>query len=276
MIRKTRLLYLLLGAAAFIQFCVPGTSKAGTIYRCHDQDGKPHYATRADDSQRCEAFIRYNDPAAAPATPPPTAPDVATPVADGKTHQIYRQIVRGIAHYSTAPPQDGPAAVVALTYVQRCYACDVHSSIDFRSIALDRSSFSSEIEGAAAREHLDPAWLRAVIHAESAFNAKALSIKGAEGLMQLMPATAARFGASDAFVPSENIRAGASYLAWLLQRYGGDTQLATAAFNAGEGAVDRYAGVPPFEETRRYVARVSILSSRYRSAELSDPGYSAK
>lgn len=254
--------YLSIIAAVLVYFCPPGTSQAGTVYRCIGPDGKPHYSTVRGESQGCKALMRYADPT--PSAPMPATPDLTPPVADGETHKIYRQIVGGVAHYSTTPPQGGPAAVVALTYVERCYACDVHSPLDFHSIALDRSSFRSDIEEAAAHEHLDPAWLRAVIHAESAFNANALSIKGAEGLMQLMPATATRFGAKDALVPEQNIRAGASYLAWLKKHYHGDTALATAAYNAGEGAVDRYANIPPFEETRRYVERVAILTARYR------------
>jgi hypothetical protein len=254
-----------LAAIALLYVLIPAAAHAATIYRCAGPDGKSHYVVSPGAPEGCEPMLRYADPR--PVAPPLPPSRSAPPVADGKTHAIYRQMIGGIAHYSTTPPQDGPLATVALTYVARCYACDVGSSIDFGRIALDQSSYSAEIDHAAAKENLDPAWLRAVIHAESAFDANALSVKGAQGLMQLMPATAARFGASDAFVPSENIRAGASYLAWLLKRYGGDVTRATAAYNAGERAVDRYGGVPPFEETRRYVQRVAILSSRYRRAE---------
>jgi soluble lytic murein transglycosylase-like protein len=101
------------------------------------------------------------------------------------------------------------------------------------------------------------------VHAESAFNPNALSRVGAQGLMQLMPATAERFGVDDPFAPAQNIEGGTRYLAWLLKRFNGDTRLAAAGYNAGEGAVDRFGGVPPYEETQRFVERVGILHQRY-------------
>ena len=99
--------------------------------------------------------------------------------------------------------------------------------------------------------------LIAVIEVESGGNPGARSLKGAGGLMQLMPGTAARFGVSDAYAPAQNIRGGATYLDWLLRHFGGDAVLALAGYNAGEGAVERHAGVPPYNETRDYVAKVA-------------------
>jgi soluble lytic murein transglycosylase-like protein len=99
--------------------------------------------------------------------------------------------------------------------------------------------------------------LIAVIEVESGGNPGARSPKGAGGLMQLMPGTAARFGVSNAYAPSQNIRGGATYLDWLLRHFGGDAVLALAGYNAGEGAVERHAGVPPYTETRDYVAKVA-------------------
>lgn len=106
---------------------------------------------------------------------------------------------------------------------------------------------------------VDPALVRAVIQAESAFHPMATSKVGAQGLMQLMPATAARFGVSNAYDPEQNIQGGVAYLAYLLHHYSGNTALAVAGYNAGEGAVDRWGGVPPYAETRNYVKRVSTL-----------------
>ncbi len=115
---------------------------------------------------------------------------------------------------------------------------------------------------AAARRHgLDPALVLAVVQVESGFRADAVSRKGARGLMQLMPDTAARLGVDDAFDPEQNLDGGARHLGGLLARYDGDLKRALAAYNAGEGAVERHRGVPPYGETRAYVR--SVLR-RYR------------
>lgn len=110
----------------------------------------------------------------------------------------------------------------------------------------------------AARRHgLDHSLVIAIMRIESGFNPRALSPKGAMGLMQLMPDTARRFGVRDPYDPAQNIRGGCAYLAWLLDRYDGDVVLAAAAYNAGEAAVDEYGGVPPYQETRAYVAALT-------------------
>ena len=108
----------------------------------------------------------------------------------------------------------------------------------------------------APRFSLDPKLVRAVAAAESNFNPRAESHKGAQGLMQLIPATATRFGVKNVWDPKENLTGGMRYLAWLLAYYRGDLARALAAYNAGEAAVDRYRGIPPYAETRAYVARV--------------------
>ncbi len=109
----------------------------------------------------------------------------------------------------------------------------------------------------APRYKLDPALVLAVIRAESNFNPQAKSPKNAQGLMQLIPATAKRFAVSDAWDPLQNIRGGMAYLRWLLDHFDGDEALALAGYNAGENAVRRYKGIPPYPETRSYVKRVS-------------------
>jgi membrane-bound lytic murein transglycosylase MltF len=113
----------------------------------------------------------------------------------------------------------------------------------------------------AQRHGLDPALLRAVVSVESNFKAEAVSPKGAQGLMQLMPSTAASLGVRDAFDPADNVDGGSRHLASLLASYGGDLKKALAAYNAGAGAVARHGGVPPYRETREYVERVL---KRYR------------
>lgn len=119
----------------------------------------------------------------------------------------------------------------------------------------------------ASHHRIRPELVRAVIQVESAFNARAVSPKGAMGLMQLMPATAKQFGVIDPFNPAENIRAGVSYLRQLLDRYDHDEQLALAAYNAGPGAVDKYGSkVPPYKETQNYVLKITNMRGTVRTA----------
>ena len=115
----------------------------------------------------------------------------------------------------------------------------------------------SYIVDSSMRHGVDPVLIYSIMHRESAFKKMAVSYKGARGLMQLMPATAARFGVRNIFDPSQNIEAGTRYMRWLLNRFNGDVGLALAGYNAGEGAVDKYRGVPPYRETQEYVKRIS-------------------
>ncbi|HEX6323077.1 MAG TPA: lytic transglycosylase domain-containing protein [Vicinamibacterales bacterium] len=121
------------------------------------------------------------------------------------------------------------------------------------------SEFDALIVKHAEANRLNPALVRAVIQTESAFNPRAVSHVGAMGLMQLMPATARDLGVVDPFDPDDNIRGGTRYLRSMLDRFDGNVELALAAYNAGPGAVERFDGIPPYRETRNYVAKLSNL-----------------
>jgi hypothetical protein len=122
---------------------------------------------------------------------------------------------------------------------------------------LWQSQYNDIIIAAAKKFDVDAALVSAVIKAESDYNPRTLSNKGARGLMQLMPATAERFGVTNSFDPAQNIHAGTRYLRWLLKTFDGNADLAVAAYNAGEGNVWKYDGVPPFRETVNYISRIS-------------------
>ena len=129
-----------------------------------------------------------------------------------------------------------------------------------------QSEFDDLIYAMSELYDLDPAFVKAVVHVESAFNPEATSPKGAMGLMQLMPGTARRFGVSEPYTPEENVRGGVTYLKMLYDRYSGDERLALAAYNAGEGLVDKTRTVPRITETQNYVQRVLVMREQYRCA----------
>ncbi|MGH8264384.1 MAG: lytic transglycosylase domain-containing protein [Steroidobacterales bacterium] len=160
--------------------------------------------------------------------------------------------VAGVTHYTNVP-SDPRYEFLLATPAER-----TQSGEAFNAVLLAKSAqFDPIIENAASAAALEPALLRAVIVVESGFNARALSKRGAAGLMQLMPETARRYGASDRFDPKQNIHAGARYLKTLIKRYDNDIQLALAAYNAGEDAVDRCGRcIPHYRETQAYVPKV--------------------
>jgi soluble lytic murein transglycosylase-like protein len=179
--------------------------------------------------------------------------------------QVYKFVdENGVVNFTNiAPPTGQDFQVLRFP----CYASDPKCrSVSWEKVALNTRSFQSEIQRAAVSNGVDTALIRAIIHAESAYQVDAVSPKGAQGLMQLMPQTARMLQVNDAFNPASNIDGGARYLADLLDLFEGDVTLAAAAYNAGPGAVEKYGGVPPYEETREYVRRINILNRRYSEA----------
>jgi len=183
---------------------------------------------------------------------------------------IYKFVDKnGVVTYTNRKPQrgsyNGNVKVLFRSCLLAYLGCNA-DRWDWRHVPLNVTAFRNHVRQAAKRQHVEAALLRAVIHAESAFHRDAVSKAGAEGLMQLMPATQRRFGVSNPFDPGQNIRAGAEYLRKLLDMFNGNIRLAAAAYNAGENAVKKYNGVPPYRETQNYVKRVSILYNRYKSS----------
>jgi len=177
-----------------------------------------------------------------------------------KSANIYTyKSTSGVTSFSDIEPLD----VDYSRYRMDCYACEVDSLIDWRKAKLYLQPYRYDINQASLTYGIDPAFVRAVIHAESHFNPKAISKTGAQGLMQLMPATAAELGVKNSLSAKQNIKGGVKHLARLLRKYNGDNELASAAYNAGEGAVKRHGGIPPYKETQVYVERVGILYQRY-------------
>ncbi|MFT3762113.1 MAG: lytic transglycosylase domain-containing protein [Pseudoxanthomonas sp.] len=276
--------------------CVALPASAGTLYKCVGADGVPAYVSKRVSGAKCQSVASYTPdrrivpaptavprvasassapvagtaearsvPVSTPATPPAVPAAAPRRVVSG---QVYSYIQDGVRHYTSTRPAGVQVAnlrTIKYSYIETCYACG-NPGLNFGSVRLNTSAYRNEIANAAREFGVEEAVVRAIIHAESAYRPNAVSRVGAQGLMQLMPATARRFGVSDAFDAGQNIRGGVQYLAWLLKRYQGDLTLAAAGYNAGEGAVDRHGGVPPYQETQRYVQRVAQLAQRYRGA----------
>lgn len=166
--------------------------------------------------------------------------------------EIYRWVDKqGIVHFTDAPTNSRYGAVPGTA------ARKVPGNAD-RRLRSDRadSRINGLIQKISRENDLDPKLVRAVVRVESNYNPRAVSHKGAQGLMQLMPKTAERFGVPDPFDAEENIRGGVHYLKYLLQRFGGNIRLALAAYNAGEESVERHGGVPPYRETTGYLEKI--------------------
>ncbi|MCA1784604.1 MAG: lytic transglycosylase domain-containing protein [Desulfobacteraceae bacterium] len=167
---------------------------------------------------------------------------------------IYRYIdSEGVVHFTNTPTASG-------------YEIYIREQPVFQDKFSDPDTYDDMIRKAENRYKVSFALIKAVIRVESAFNPRAVSVKGARGLMQIMPENDAALSLADPFDPSQNIMAGTRYLKQLLDRYQHKLPLALAAYNAGPGAVDRYQHIPPFKETRTYVQKVMDLYSRYKGA----------
>lgn len=187
--------------------------------------------------------------------------------------EIFRYVDRdGVIHFTNIPTfpnsQRMPAGFQNMapnyrpTYTRYNPSIPPRASLPSCNTA-NRNAFDPYIKLSCQRYGMDHNLVKAVIHAESAFNPQAVSPKGAMGLMQLMPDTSKDMGVMDPFDPYDNIEGGTRYLRMLLNRFNNDVRLALAAYNAGPETVQKYGGIPPYEETETYVERVLALHSRY-------------
>ena len=165
---------------------------------------------------------------------------------------VYRYVDKnGIVHFSNFP-------------MSPKFKVDIREAPVHFLLGTDFTEYDSLIAEVARKYRVDFALVKAVIKAESNFNHRAVSKKGAKGLMQLMPRTASVLGVNDCFHPEDNIVGGIRHLGYLIDLFNGNIPLALAAYNAGEGAVTRYRGIPPYPETRIYIRRVLNNYERYR------------
>ncbi|MBC9251559.1 murein transglycosylase [Pseudomonas alcaligenes] len=239
---------------------------ASAMFKCQGRDGIIRYTSQAIASSRCTRLNNMTPPAVgakAMALPRPVREDTSGPV----RIRVYTFVHKGIRHYVSRRPVGISARVdtLELYYIKGCNLCMAPKDLNVASLRLDTFSYRREIEAASGHYGVDRALIRAVIHAESAFRPNVISEAGAQGLMQLMPATAERFAVDDPFDARQNIRGGVRYLAWLLKRFNGNQVLALAGYNAGEASVVEYHGVPPYAETQSYVTLVQSLTERYRN-----------
>lgn len=244
-----RFLFILLLAAAA---CTPG-AQARTVHRCV-RDGTVSLSTAPEPGSRCKAVVL--DDAS------PEAPNLwgAIGLHKGK---LYRREQDGRVVYGTRE-LPGSIEVQSFTVATPTPPKTALPAGALGAVRLD--VFADQFRASAKIVGVDEALLRSVAHIESGFDRLAQSSKGAQGVMQIMPATGALYGLQDPFSADQSIETGARYLKDLIARYDGDLSLAAAAYNAGPGAIARFGGIPPFPETQTYVAKVMAMHALYLAA----------
>ena len=232
--------------------CAP-PAQARTIYRCV-RGGTVSLSTAPEPGSKCEAKQLDDDPAKAPNLWGSFGVFSGT---------LYQREQDGQLVYGT---RKLPGSTVYLKFTVATPPGEpAHPGLG--KVGKPRlDQYAKQFKAAAKATGVEDAWLRSIAHAESGFDAKALSPKGAQGVMQLMPEISKQYGVVDPYSSGESINAGARHMKSLLKRYGNDLTLAAAAYNAGIGAVTRYGGVPPYAETQAYVEKVQALHQRYRAA----------
>lgn len=239
--------------AAVLAGLFAGPSQARTVYRCV-QAGSVSLSTVPEDGSRCRP-IEVDDRA-------PLLPELWGAIGIQRGY-LYARVQDGRTVYGTRE-LPGAVRLQAFTVVtpQPAWA---HAGLGkVGKPRLDR--FPAQFAAAARATGVEEAWLRAIAHAESYYDPRAVSSKGAMGVMQLMPETARQYGVTDPYSSRQSISAGARHLRNLDALYDGDRTLVAAAYNAGVGAVTRYEGVPPYPETQGYVAKVQALYASYQAA----------
>jgi hypothetical protein len=173
-------------------------------------------------------------------------------------------------------PSPAPSVAITKTDAKPAPRAATRAIPPAQATALTRAELNNMVTGAGERHQIDPDFINSVIRAESGFHSNAVSKKGAQGLMQLMPGTASQLGVANSFDPNSNVEGGTKYLRELLEKYNFDPVKALAAYNAGSKRVDKYHGVPPYYETQAYIARIIRDYNRQKIAENPALGRKAK
>ena len=228
----------------------PPPAATRTVYRC-TRDGTVSLATAPEPGSRCKG-ITYDANS-------PKLPDLWG-VPGAQRGVLYQREQDGRTVYST---RKLPGSIRVLAFsVPAPPGSTAHAGLENLGPPR-REVFREQFRAAARLTGVDEAWLRAIAHVESGYDPLAVSEKGAQGLMQLMPDTAAAYEVTDAFDPNQSIQAGARHLGDLMRQYRNDRRKVAAAYNAGAAAVDQYDGVPPYAETIAYVEKVMRLYGEY-------------